>query len=272
MNDAECARFLQWALPRMGLRWAGFRKVRRGVCKRVARRARSLGLAGLAAYRARLEAHPGEWSVLDALCRVTISRFLRDRGMWRRLEEEVLPRLAEDALAGGEEELLCWSAGCASGEEPYSLALLWRLGCAERFPALRLRVLATEADPRLLERARRGAYAPASLKELPREWVGPAFAPAGRSHLLKDAFREGVKFFLQDIRREAPGGIFRLILCRNLAFTYFAEDLQREVLRRLLGCLAPGGFLAIGAHESLPEGAEELPPWPGCPQIFRRGK
>ena len=89
MKDTECVEFLRWALPRLHLSWPGFRKVRRQVCRRVERRRQELGLADVAAYRARLEERAEEWAVLDGLCRVTISRFYRDRGLWDFLERDI---------------------------------------------------------------------------------------------------------------------------------------------------------------------------------------
>jgi chemotaxis protein methyltransferase CheR len=115
-HDAE-VEFLQWALPRLGLRWAGFRRVRGQVRRRVRRRVAALGLEDLDAYRAYLDAHPEEWEVLDALTPITISRFYRDRDVFARLEDDVLPALASAAAAAGRDGLRCWSAGCASGEE-----------------------------------------------------------------------------------------------------------------------------------------------------------
>ncbi|HEY7242812.1 MAG TPA: hypothetical protein VH678_02890 [Xanthobacteraceae bacterium] len=82
MDGEDCTAFLQWALPRRNLRWRGFRKVRAQVCKRLKRRMRELGVPGFAAYRARLEADPGEWRVFDECCHITISRFFRDRGVY----------------------------------------------------------------------------------------------------------------------------------------------------------------------------------------------
>ncbi|MFP3941442.1 MAG: CheR family methyltransferase, partial [Thermoanaerobaculia bacterium] len=120
MRDDDCVRFLQWALPRLGMRWSGFRKVRRQVCRRITRRMGELGLRSLREYRERLEAEPGEWRELDRLCRVTISRFWRDRGTFRTLEETVLPALAGAALETGNATLEAWSCGCASGEEAYT--------------------------------------------------------------------------------------------------------------------------------------------------------
>jgi chemotaxis protein methyltransferase CheR len=263
MEDRECVLFLQWALPRMRMRWAGFRRVRRQVCRRVGRRISALGLDGLESYERRLERDPEEWRVLDGLCRITISRFYRDRSLFDVLAERVLPAAAALASERGEEAVRCWSAGCASGEEPYTLALI---ASASRIP---VEILGTDADESMLDRAREGLYRASSLKDLPGRWREGAFTPAGRLHRLRDEYRGGVRFRFGDIRSEAPAGTFHLVLCRNLAFTYFEESLQREVLERLEDRIVPGGFLVIGSHERIPEGAGNLEPWEGVASLFR---
>jgi chemotaxis protein methyltransferase CheR len=254
MKDVDCVRFLQWGLPRLGMRWPGFRKVRKQVCKRIDRRLRELGLEDVAAYEAHLESNPGEWAVLDGFCRITISRFYRDRRAIDSLRDGLIPDLAKLCLERGESELRCWSAGCASGEEPYTLSMIWALSVGARFPGLSIRILATDADERVLERARLASYQPSSLKDLPSAWRTAAFTPTGRRLTLLPAFREAVEFKLQDIRTALPEGSFHLILCRNLVFTYFEERLQRELLERILGLLPAGGALVIGSHEGLPCG------------------
>ena len=107
--------------------WPGLRRVRKQVCKRLNRRIGELGLSGLVAYREYLCCHPEEWQVLDSLCRVTISRFYRDKRVFDVLRFEILPSLARRALTDGEKEVRCWSAGCCSGEEPYTLQILWKI-------------------------------------------------------------------------------------------------------------------------------------------------
>ncbi len=254
MRDDDCIAFLQWCLPRLGMRWPGFRRVRRQVCKRLARRLRALGLRDLAAYRRRLQAEPGEWPMLDGLCRITISRFYRDQGVFRHLEGNVLPDLARRARARGDDRLRCWCAGCASGEEAYTLAILWRLGPASEFPGLALETVATDADAAVLGRARAGVFAAASLKDLPGGWRAAAFDKIGGGYAVRPAFRPGIAFRLQDIRRRRPAGCFDLVLCRNLAFTYFDEAVQRRILGAIAARLRPGGVLVVGAHERLPPG------------------
>ena len=171
----ECVEFLQEALPELGLRWAGFRKVQGLVRKRLGKRLAELGLTDLAAYRAYLELHPSEWHRLEEMCRIPISRFYRDRAVFMSLERNVLPALAAAAIAQGRHELRCWSACCASGEEPYTLAILWHLRLASAFPALKLRIVATDIDPTLLRRARMGCYRASSIKELPEDLMRAAF-------------------------------------------------------------------------------------------------
>ncbi len=257
MTDAECVDFLQWCLPRLGLRWAGFRKVRRQVCKRLRRRISDLRLANVAAYRGYLSDHDEEWPLLDGLCRITISRFYRDRSIFEVLGSEFLPAFAHRAGAGGR-PLSAWSAGCASGEEVYSLKLLWDLDTGRHYPETGLTVVGTDYDPVLLHRARRGCYPSGSLRELPAGWRAAAFERRNDAYCLRTDHRSGIAFRKQDLRRRMPRGPFDLVLCRNLAFTYFAPSLQEKVLERVVGRLHPGGALVIGGHETLPDPAVRL--------------
>jgi len=269
VSDAACVRFLQWALPRLRLHWPGFRRVRGIVCKRVARRLRALGLADLDAYRALLERAPAEWSALEALCAIPVSRFWRDRAVFAALEHAVLPALAQTALAAGRDTLECWSAGCAGGEEPYSLSLLWQARLAQRFPELELRVLATDVDAAQLARAALGCYRGSSLKELPPELRTSAFERSGELLCLRPAFRAGVDFACRDIRGEPPKRIFDVVLCRNVVLTYFEPGLRQEVMQRIIGCLRPGGALVVGLHEAPPAGLATLAPWQELRAIWR---
>ena len=269
MKDAACVEFLQWALPRLRMRWAGFRKVRRQVCRRVERRIRKLDLPDVDAYRAYLELTPDEWLQLDAFCHVTISRFYRDRGVFEFLERSVLPELAGDAAARAG-SIEAWSAGCASGEEPYTLALVWEYAVGPMFPTVALHVLATDADETIIRRARAASYHDGSLRELPSTWRRRGFVRRGDHFHLRPALRRLVTVVEHDVRDPAPDGPFDLILCRNLAFTYFDAALQREVARNLTEALRKGGVLVVGSHEKLPEGASDLVPWCSLLGVYRR--
>jgi chemotaxis protein methyltransferase CheR len=265
MRDSECVGFLQEVLPLLRFRWRGFRKVRKQVCKRLDRRIRELALADTGAYRDYLESEPGEWARLERICRVTISRFYRDKRVFGHLEKILLPELAERAENN---RVRIWSAGCASGEEAYTLSLIWRMERSGRFEGVALEIAATDSDPVVLSRAEKGCFPRSSLKALPEHWVESAFSAEGNAYCLDSGYRKGVRFLRQDIRTEMPEGPFDLVLCRNLVFTYFDETLQRELLAKIEKRLRPGGCLVVGTHESLPKGsgfAEE-----GAPGVYRK--
>lgn len=264
-RDEACVGFLQWALPRLRMRWGGFRKVRAQVCKRLGRRIEVLGLEDFGAYRAYLGRHPDEWAQLDAICRITISRFYRDRGMFDRLG-----RWLVEAVANSDHSLRAWSIGCASGEEPYTLSLIWDFRVRPRHPDAAVFILATDSDPQLLERAKRACYRPGTLRELPREWVEAAFHASSGELCLGEKWKAPVELVQHDLREPAPPGTFDLILCRNLAFTYFGPALQRETRDRLAHHLRPGGVLMLGAHETLPESEHQFEPLAPSLRIYRR--
>lgn len=166
------------------------------------------------------------------------------------------------------------SRACAFEQSPgadaQTVKIIWDEEVAPSIPSASLSIVATDIDLAMLDRARRGCFAPTSLRELPQHFLDQAFDREGAVYCVKPRCREGVEFLHQDLRSEAPDRLFDLILCRYVAFTYFAEALQRQVLMRLIDRLAPHGYLVIGRHEQLPIGAITLQPLPGAPQIFTR--
>jgi chemotaxis protein methyltransferase CheR len=265
MRDADCILFLQWALPQLAMHWPSFRKVHRQVCKRVRHRIKALGLGGFASYRQRLEADPQEWRILDQCCHITISRFFRDRAVFECLRSSILPAIAERAQSEWR-QARCWSAGCASGEEPYSLRILWNLTVRGASDALS--IVATDVDEALLGRARDGCYGPTSLREVPPELMSQAFTGAGSRFCVRPQHREGVNFLKQDLRSEAPSGPFDIILCRNIALTYFVPPLRQRILSIIADRLNPEGFLVVGTHEAVDD--VRFVSGPGMPHVFTK--
>jgi chemotaxis protein methyltransferase CheR len=269
LKDTDCIAFLQWALPHLDLRWPGYRKVRRQVCRRIARRMTDLQLQDLAAYRQWLEADPAEWQALDDCCHITISRFFRDRRVFEILRMRVLPDVAAHAASEGREARI-WSAGCASGEEPYTLKILWDLEITRSCPCVPLSLVATDIDAGMLSRARQGCFEATSLRELPFRLIEEAFDRTDGCYCVKPEFRQGINFLTQDLRAQTATGPFDLVLCRHVAFTNFAEPLQRRTLLRILSQLPPGAYLVIGTHEWIPYRDFSLTPLSDSPQIFQK--
>ncbi len=255
----DFAGFLRRVLPPLGL--APRPHHRRGVRRKLARRLEALGLPDYAAYAALIEREPAERRELAELLTVTISRFFRNRTLWEHLVAHVLPGLCAAPAPRA------WSAGCASGEEPYSLAMLWRRVC----PLRPLLLLATDLDPAVLARAEAGLYPPGSLREVPGEFR-ELFGAERAGLRLAAEVRGMVTFRRHDLRADPPPEApFDLILCRNLAFTYFGPEAQAGAARGLAEALAPGGWLAVGRKERLPEGVTDLAP-ADYPGLYRKGR
>lgn len=121
----------------------------------------------------------------------------------------------------------------------------------------------------MLARARRARYPPSSLRELPRDWVCQAFEARDGEQRLRPELASDVVFLRHDVRTDPPDGPFDLVLCRNLAFTYFDRDGQARVAELLTSALRPGGALVVGAHET-PPNRDDLVPWRGAPCVWRR--
>ncbi|WP_455204955.1 CheR family methyltransferase [Kaarinaea lacus] len=269
MKNSDCTEFLQWALPQIQLRWPGYRKVRNQVCKRLSRRLRLLQLNTFSDYQLYLRQHTQEWQQLDSLCRISISRFYRDKNVFEMLYQRLLPQLVK-SLYDENHNIRCWSTGCARGEEAYSLALLWHQYKQQTSSQVTLRILATDADAQQLQWAQDACYSFSSVKDLPAELRHIGFSQQQDRYCLKPHFKQQVQFQQHDIRSPLPANDFDLILCRNLVFTYFDINLQEQILQNLLSALNVSGYLIIGAHESLPVKPECLQAENNSKMIFRK--
>lgn len=215
--------------------------------RRLAVRMRARGAHSYADYAAILAADTGEYDrLLDALT-INVTKFFRNRETWDVLAERVLPTLG-DAADGG---LRCWSAGCATGEEPYSIAILLleeaRRGARRAAPG---RVDATDLDPTVLARARDGAYRPAALEETPPAFVGRYFTGTDPC-VVAEPVRALVTFHRHDLLREPPPAPpYDLIMCRNVVI-YFERANQERLYHAFADALRPGGVLVLGKVETL---------------------
>ena len=265
MKDSNCVRFLQWCLPYLGFQWKGFRKVRRQVCKRILKRAAELSIGSLDDYRDYLIQNPAEWEELRIRCRVTISRFYRDRAVINALRWEVIPKLVHD-FQNDHTVLRIWSCGCASGEEPYTLKLIWT---DQEMPESGIDIVATDLDRNLLRRASEGVYPSSSLRELSKLWQRRYFDSYDGMFKIKESLKHSIHWLEQGVLREMPSGPFHLILCRYLVFTYFDLDSQTKTLNRIADLMSPGGILVIGQTENLPRN-DQFDPWFESLKIYRR--
>lgn len=233
------------------------------------RRVGATGEAGLAAYADRVEREPEEWRRLIPDVAVGETLFFRDRDRWRALEEEVLPRMAR-ATAG--RPLALWSAGCATGQEAYGLAMVCHQ-LARRLPELEVEIMGSDVNPDAVRAARAGIYEERAMRGLARDEVERFFEPHDARRRVRPEVRERVRFEELNLAEWARTGPwparYDLILCQRVLI-YFSPRVTEQVLRALARSLHDGGMLMVGHSESMraPEGC--VLEWIGSSCGFRR--
>jgi chemotaxis protein methyltransferase CheR len=213
-----------------------------------------LGIQSLNEYHSYLLDNENERRQLTGLLTVTISRFWRNAHLFEILEKTWLPAML-DGLSEAE-PLQIWSAGCASGEEPYSLLILWM----ERFAGSGrpLRLLASDSDKRCLERAQQAQYPASSFREMPLHLRQKYCTNEGGVFSLPQDFPKRIEWFEHNLIYEPLFLHNHIIFCRNLVYTYFTDTVQLEITRRFHESLAHQGLLVLGRKDLLPSGTEGL--------------
>lgn len=262
MDDRQFKRLL----GELGYSFAGYRRVRKGVKKRIRRHMRDINCRDMVSY---LECIATSDQIREACIRrmaVPISRFMRDRPLW-------------DALRGGwllelyrrfGPRLNAWSAGCACGEEAYSLMIAARETPAS---ALQMRMTATDLNPACLTKARAGIYQASSFREMPADLLSQYFNPMrrGRRFRIRPDLMAGITWCRRRTENPWPGQIYDLILLRNSVLTYYEAPQQTRVLVKVIESLRPDGLLVIGSRERLPAGLPDMMPVStSCPYVFRK--
>ncbi len=218
--------------------------------RRIAVRMRACGVHSYEDYRRFLDRSPAEIERLRDALTINVTRFYRNADTWNAVRRVVLPDLFECPRV----ELRAWSAGCASGEEPYTLAMLAAdyLDQAGRGGELaRLTIDATDIDRGSLERARAAVYRAEGLSEMPQELVASGFEGSGEDRRVSDRIRRRVQIHPLDLSRDAPLRTdYDLILCRNVVI-YFDRPMQERLFATFSGALVRGGYLVLGKVETL---------------------
>lgn len=229
------------------------------VASRLSKPLRKAGVAGIDAY-CRLLAQPGatrsQEDFISALTTNT-TRFNREAHHFDHLCRDILPGLAAKIQDG--QRVRLWSAGCSSGEEAYGLAFHVLDQCPSA-PSRDLRILATDIDHRILDRARQASYPASAAAALPGGQASRYFEAASASTTLlqvKPAARQLIAFRHLNLKDDWPfSGQFDVIFCRNVAI-YFDEATQARLWRRLCDRVLPGGVLYIGHSENIPDDITE---------------
>ena len=218
--------------------------------RRIAVRMRACGVHSYADYHALLDRTPGEFDRLRDALTINVTRFYRNADTWSLLRRSLIPELCRAMRP----ELLAWSAGCSSGEEPYTLGVLFaeHLDASGRGDLLeRVSVDATDVDRGSLERARRGRYPLESRAEMPGDLLERYFEAEGVERRVCERVRRRVNVRPHDMTGDPPPRRgYHLILCRNVVI-YFDRPMQERLFTAFVDALAPGGYLVLGKVETL---------------------
>ncbi|WP_236037904.1 CheR family methyltransferase [Belnapia arida] len=245
--EPEFDKLIAFIQAHRGVDFRGYKKA--SLRRRIIRRMEEVRAESFAAYNALLEAHPQEFAVLLDTVLINVTSFFRDAEAWEALRREIVPRIVERHRAGGQ-TIRIWSAGCATGQEPYSLAMLFAeaMGGAEALFQT-AKIYATDLDEEALQSARHASYTAAEVETVPPGLLERYFDVSGDRYVVRRDLRRCVIFGRHNIIHDAPIGHADLILCRNLLI-YLETETQDLVLPRLHYALRDGAFLCLGKAET----------------------
>ncbi|HEV2132507.1 MAG TPA: CheR family methyltransferase [Longimicrobiaceae bacterium] len=263
--DAAFEELLEYLKRQRGFDFTGYKPV--GLMRRVRKRMAEVGTADFDAYRDYLEVHPDEFALLFNTILINVTDFFRDTEAWTRIAEEFIPRILRGKRS--DQPIRVWSAGCSTGEEPYTLMILLveALG-PERFKE-QVKIYATDVDDEALARARQGSYTAAELENVPEALRERYFEPSGSRFVVRPDLRRSVIFGRLDLASDAPISRLDLLVCRN-TLMYFTAEAQSRILARLHLALNDSGYLFLGRAEMLLTRSNLFVPADLKPRIFTK--
>ncbi|WP_410666161.1 CheR family methyltransferase [Amycolatopsis sp. lyj-84] len=229
-----------------GFDFTGYKRT--SLARRIQKRMQTVKIAGYSEYRDFLELNAEEFPELFNTILINVTSFFRDPEAWTFLQKTVVPELV--AKVAVTDEIRIWSAGCSSGEEAYSLAMIFaeHLGIEES--TQRVKIYGTDVDEEALREARTGLYSSRVLERLPEDLRVKYFEPSGNLFAFRRDLRRRVIFGRHDITRDAPISRVDLLACRN-TLMYFNVEAQAKIIERFHFALNEGGHLLLGKAEML---------------------
>ena len=212
--------------------------------RRFAVRLRATGTNTYSRYVRYLKKNPAEYNLILTNLTVNYTTFFRDSDVYVYLEKTILPRLFKS------NEVRIWSAGCATGEEPYSLAILVHKLLGNELPNYQITIFASDLDEDALAKAVKGEYNKKQLKGLEHSLINKYFSNNGASYWVKDFVKQLIRFEKHDLMKPSSRKNFDLILCRNVMI-FFSRESQQQIYMHFYNALRDGGYLVTGKSEIL---------------------
>ncbi len=262
--DDEFERLLDYLREERGFDFGGYK--RQSLMRRVRRQMAAVEIGSFEDYQDYLAVHPEEFATLFNTVLINVTSFFRDLDSWDYLRREITPALVARAAA----PIRVWSAGCSTGEEAYSVAMLLHQALGPDDFRQRVKIYATDVDEDALTKARAATYHARELRGLDQHQLAEFFEPtADGQHTIRKDVRRAVIFGRNDLVQDAPISHIDLLLCRN-TLMYFNAETQAQIIRRLHFALRPSGTLFLGKAEMLLSHAELFTPLDLKRRFFRR--
>ena len=245
-----------------GFDFTGYK--RSSLARRIHKRMAELGAASHADYRDLLEADAEEFRTLFNTVLINVTGFMRDGEAWTYLQREIVPQAVAD-----DGEIRVWSAGCSTGAEAYSAAIIFAEVMGIEECVKRLKIYGTDVDDEALQTARTGTYSAKALRSLPPQLVEKYFDTDGEDYSFRADLRRRVIFGRHDITRDAPISRLSLLICRN-TLMYFNAQAQTDIVDRFHFALKPAGHLFLGKAEMLLSDGDRFEAVNMKNRVFRR--
>ncbi|MCE6995455.1 PAS domain S-box protein [Saccharothrix sp. S26] len=248
-----------------GFDFTGYKRT--SLARRVRRRMAQVGIDAYSEYVDHLQVDPEEFNALFNTILINVTGFFRDPEAWDVLRSDLVPALL--AERSPEDQIRIWSAGCASGEEAYTLAMVFAEAIGPDRFRQRVKIYATDVDEEALAQARHAAYPESAVEKVPPDMVGTYFERQGNQYTFRKDLRRSVIFGRNDLVQDAPISRIDLLVCRN-TLMYFNAETQSKILGRLHFALAPRGLLFLGKAEMLLSHSRIFDPVDLKRRVFRK--
>jgi two-component system CheB/CheR fusion protein len=245
--DPKFEELLAFIRDERGFDFTGYK--RPSLMRRIGKRMQDTSVRSYEDYRTYLEGHPNEFVYLFNTILINVTSFFRDEVAWDFLRNEMVPRIIEqhDGIDG---QMRLWSTGCATGEEAYSLAMVFAEALGEEEFKGRVKIYATDIDEDALNTGRHAEYSAKSMEPVPADFREEYFEPRNGNYAFRTDLRRAVIFGRHDLIQDPPISRISLLLSRN-TLMYFDSETQRQILASFHFSLRDGGYLFLGKSEAL---------------------
>jgi two-component system, chemotaxis family, CheB/CheR fusion protein len=264
-QSAEFTRLLEYLRNTRGFDFTGYKIS--SLTRRIRKRMAEVRVGTYAEYTDYLEVHPEEFSSLFNTVLINVTSFFRDPEAWEYLAGQVIPRILEDKGPAG--LVRVWSAGCAAGQEAYTVAMLLVEALGEQAFRERVKIYATDADEEALAQARQASYDAHQVEGLSPERLARFFEPVNGRHAFRNDLRRCLIFGRHDLVQDAAISRVDLLVCRN-TLMYFNAETQGRILARFHFALAKTGYLFLGRAETLLAHGDSFRPVDLKHRVFQR--